>query len=119
MFKKCVTYISVVLAALSLGAVHTSVALAASSQHLTSSHSQHASDSGCKLACQAVKANNKVKKHVQAKKDDKKLNVLFGFSPESIRYVGVGILSRTQLWLRSSWVPPDKVLLSGYYSSSL
>gem|GEM_PF-5886606 len=118
MIKKYTAYITVITAALSLVFAYVQPVMASTSSH-SSTHSTHISDSTCQTACSMTvnKHKDKLRKDVKNKKAPQPLYV--HLNNVSIQSLGNGIYPPNQVWIQSSWVPPDIVLLSGYHSSGL
>lgn len=117
MIRNCTRYIGTFLTLVVFGLVHVSPAMASSMPH-PSGHSDHGAVS-CQVACQATPQNQEDELGIEAKeKDDKKDPVPIAGEIELIDS-GVGLLRENQIWKQSSWVPPDLLLQSGAYSTSL
>lgn len=102
--------------ALSFSHAYSPVTAGQSSPHSPSG--QHAQNSDCKTPCQATLKDKKNNPDYIKEEDDVLPDITWP-SEVTLASVGVGILQPDTLLQQSSWRPPDTVLLSGQYSTSL
>jgi hypothetical protein len=119
MFKRYTASIGIIFTVVMLGVVHIYSPVARGLSAHTASHSQHASDSTCQIACQATVDKQKNRPSSVKDQDDNPSPRPPYFNTVAIEAMGVGLLKAGTVWRQSSWVPPDITLLSGHYSSSL
>lgn len=118
MLKRFMTSISAIFAIVALGVIHVSSPVVSASSHVAS-HSQHATDNGCKVVCQATVNKQKNRTPDNQKHDEIPSPYFVDFNTVQLTHVGVGLLTSNRIWLESSWIPPDLILLGGAYSTSL
>ncbi|HMI08978.1 MAG TPA: hypothetical protein VK497_01095 [Candidatus Saccharimonadales bacterium] len=118
MFKKYAAIVGVLLigSTFSFSHIYTPLATQQSIHH--SSSEQHPKGIDCKTSCQGVLKDKKNKLSHIDQNDDKFPDFAWP-SGITLATIGVGILNPDTLLQQSSWKPPDIILLSGQYSTSL
>jgi len=117
MLKRLIGYSGTFLAFIALGLVHISPAAAISiSNH--SSHNDHKAVS-CQVACQTTPQRKEDRLYVEDNEKDDEKDTILAFNEVALADSGVGLLKENAIWKQSSWVPPDLLLESGAYTTSL
>ena len=117
MLKRLISYSGTFLAFVLLGLVHLSPAVGAGMPS-PSGHGDHGTIS-CQVACQATPQRQEDKLNSENNEKDDEKDTSLAFNEVELINSGVGLLRETAIWKQSSWVPPDLLLQSGAYSTSL
>lgn len=118
MLKAYKTTIYFILAVLSVGMAHSGTVSANSSSHIESnSYSQITSE--CKPICHSSLASSRSKLEDVKKDEREPIPPQSGLSEVISLNYPESLLADRQIWKLSSWLPPDQLLLSSAYTTSL
>jgi hypothetical protein len=118
MLKAYKTTVYFILAILTIGIVHGGTTAASSLKHIESNSSSQSS-SACQPICHGSPAANKTKL-ADIKKDEREpIPPTFGLNEATPITSLNDLISDRQIWKLASWTPPDQLLLSSAYTTSL
>lgn len=119
MLKRYIKTFGVGFVAIALSFIHIFSPIATLAMSSESSHGRHANTTIHLSSCQETPVNQKFKPISIFKKRTNKPEPAVAFSvAPSVTDSGIGLLKPTNLWLQSSWTPPDLLLLSSRYTTS-
>jgi hypothetical protein len=108
-----------ILSVLTIGLVHSGTTTASNLTHLENKSSSTQSNNACQPICHGSPAASRTK-IVDVKKDEREpIPPLFGLDEAAPVASAESILSDRQIWKLASWTPPDRLLLSSAYTTSL
>lgn len=107
-----------IFAVLTIGLVHSGTTAATSLSH-SESKTSSVQNNTCQPICHGSPAASRTK-IVDVKKDEREpIPPLFGLDEVAPIASAESLLSDRQIWKLASWTPPDRLLLSSAYTTSL
>jgi hypothetical protein len=117
MFKKHLAFFGSLVFMLGITLTHGGFAFAHSNNHHETS--SHQNSSSCQTICQTPLSKQKNKLAENKDEDDVPETYPQALEGLTSSFLTSNLLKENELWKQSSWTPPDIVLLSGSYSTTL
>ena len=117
MLRRFIRYTSLLLVFMVLGLVYV-VPAAAANPHALHTGDDYAAVS-CQVVCQSASQKTEEQPNFEDDSKDDEKDFLPVLDCTELACSGVGLLQDNAIWKLSSWVPPDLLLQSGAYTTSL